>query len=100
MANGRYDIVKSVKTNNDNNKVYRTLLYPKIEFSNLDIFIFGKQGDRLDLLAYKYYNDVTKWWIIAHANKIKGTMNVPYNMQLAIPMQIDKIMTNYRKLNS
>lgn len=26
------------------------------------------QGDRLDLLAYRYYGDASKWWIIADAN--------------------------------
>ena len=25
-------------------------------------------GDRLDLLAYKYYGDTTKWWQICDAN--------------------------------
>src|SRR5262249_5322347 len=27
-----------------------------------------RQGDRLDLLAFKYYDDATKWWQIADAN--------------------------------
>jgi nucleoid-associated protein YgaU len=27
------------------------------------------QGDRLDLLAFRYYGDPTKWWIIADANR-------------------------------
>ncbi len=27
-----------------------------------------EQGDRLDLLAYRYYGDAGKWWVIADAN--------------------------------
>lgn len=27
------------------------------------------QGDRLDLLAYRYYGDPTKWWVVADANR-------------------------------
>jgi nucleoid-associated protein YgaU len=26
------------------------------------------QGDRLDTLAYKYYGDAQKWWVILDAN--------------------------------
>ena len=28
-----------------------------------------KDGDRLDLLAYKFYNDPTKYWLICDANR-------------------------------
>ena len=27
-----------------------------------------KESDRLDLLAYKYYGDAKKWWLICDAN--------------------------------
>ncbi len=27
-----------------------------------------KEGDRLDLLAFKYYGTPTKWWLICDAN--------------------------------
>lgn len=27
-----------------------------------------REGDRLDLLAYKYYSDPTRWWLISDAN--------------------------------
>jgi copper chaperone CopZ len=27
-----------------------------------------REGDRLDLLAYKYYGDATRWWLISDAN--------------------------------
>ena len=28
-----------------------------------------KQGDRLDILAYQYYGNPTKFWLISNANK-------------------------------
>ena len=28
-----------------------------------------KEGDRLDLLAYTYYGDATKFWLICDANQ-------------------------------
>lgn len=100
MANSRYDIPNNTKNLNTGTKVYKTIFYPVIKESQNDIFIFTKQGDRLDLLAFKYYNDVTKWWIIAHANKIKGTMVVPLNTQLRIPMDLVSINNNLLELNT
>jgi len=99
MSN-RYDIPNNTKKLKSGKNVYKTIFYPVIQESESDIFIFTKQGDRLDLLAFKYYNDVTKWWIIAHANKIKGTMKTPLNTQLRIPMDLNSINNNLMELNS
>lgn len=100
MANGRYDIPNDTKKLKSGTTVYKTIFYPVIEESPNDIYILTKQGDRLDLLAYKYYNDVTKWWVIAHANKIKGTMIVPLNTQLRIPMDLSAITNDLLELNT
>lgn len=100
MANSRYDMQNNTKKLKTGANVYKTIFYPIIDESDGDIFIFTKQGDRFDLLAYKYYNDVTKWWIIAHANKIKGTMSVPLNTQLRIPMNLNKINNDLMEINS
>jgi len=41
---------------------------------------------RLDLIAYKYYNNALLWWVIAQANNIKDPFNdVVLGMQLRIP---------------
>ncbi len=32
------------------------------------IYYVVSQGDRLDLLALKWYGDATKWWVIADVN--------------------------------
>lgn len=99
MALERYNIVNLVKKTNTGKNVYKTVLYPEIPVSENDIFIFAKQNDRLDLLAKKYYGDVNKWWIIAHANKIKGTFFLPEDTQLRIPTNINDIVREYKDLN-
>lgn len=46
----------------------------------------ASQTDRLDLLAYKYYGDAMKWWIIARANNlVNGTISVKPGTKLSIP---------------
>ena len=47
-------------------RVYQTTYYPEIKISDNDVFILPKEGERLDSLAYKYYGDVSLWWIIAN----------------------------------
>jgi nucleoid-associated protein YgaU len=100
MSTDRYDIPNIIKKIDSGKKVYKTILYPVIVESDSDIFVFAKQNDRLDLLARKYYGDVNRWWIIAHANKIKGTFFLPEDTQLVIPMDISTIMNDYMELNS
>ena len=100
MANSRYDISNGTKKLKDGTTVHKTILYPEIPISQGDIYVFTVQGDRLDLLANRYYGDASKWWIIAHANKIKGTFAVPLNVQIRIPMDLASIDNNLTKLNT
>ena len=85
----------------DADKRFRKLdstLYPKILPDDSDVYIITNIGDRLDLLANKYYNDVNLWWLIAQANQIgKGTLNVVPGTQLRIP--IAKIFTDLETIN-
>ena len=79
----RYDNTKLIKKNKIVSKA--TTIYSSIPESDDDIYIITQYGDRLDLLAYKYYNDTTLWWYIAKANNIKAVMNVPEGTSLRIP---------------
>ena len=58
------------KFNKTNKRVYGTIIYPKIERHETDIYIDVISEDRVDNLAYQYYGDVTLWWIIANGNKL------------------------------
>lgn len=80
-------------------RIYKTVLFPRIKTSDNDIYIITKSGDRLDYLAKQYYNDETKWRIIAHANHIKGTIHLDPEMQIRIPMDINEITENLKNLN-
>lgn len=57
---------------------------PEQEF----FFTFHKvqEGDRIDLLAAKYYGDVTLWWMICDANpELIDWMWLPSGIMLRIP---------------
>tara|TARA_R100000030_G_scaffold28762_2_gene21268 strand:+ start:934 stop:1236 length:303 start_codon:yes stop_codon:yes gene_type:complete len=81
-------------------RVYSTTFYPQIPISDSDQFIYPKDGDRLDTLAYRYYGDTTLWWVIAKANGIKGKVAVSVDDVLRIPGNISIIMENFRRINN
>ena len=99
MADNRYNFDNNTKIDKDGKTVYKSILYPQIRESDDDVLIMVKETDRLDLLAFMYYGDVTKWWIIAQANHIKNTFFVPIGTQLRIPMNIAPIYDDTNALN-
>lgn len=95
----RYEKISILKTE-EGKRYKKTIKYPLMERSIDDIYIIGMQGDRLDNLAYKYYNDANLWWIIARANNIgKGSLSVPIGAQIRIPSNFISIITEYNELN-
>lgn len=95
----RYDSNK-IKTRWDGKRVYGITYYPDIRPEASDTFIISSEGDYLDVLANRYYNDPTLWWVIALANNIgKGRMSVPGGLQLRIPVNINKIVSDFISLN-
>ncbi len=67
----RYDNNEQKKLK-DGRIVFRSKIYPNIPKKDSDIYIVTQGGDRLDTLAYQFYNDSSLWWIIATANNIHG----------------------------
>lgn len=68
---------------------YETARLPKPEVEIEDEYIFTREGDRFDLLAKDFYDDVSFWWIIAIANDIRtASMIVEPGLQLRIPKNI------------
>jgi len=95
----RYKNIEIKKTENGK-RYYKTVRYPEIPKTLDDVYIVGRAGDRLDLLAYKYYKDVRLWWIIARANNIgKGDFVVPLGKQLRIPKNYTQIINEYNTIN-
>ena len=84
----------------DGKRVYKSLLYPVIEVDPMDVYIISDETMYLDMLAQKYYNDVSNWKLIALANNIgKGRLSVPAGIQLRIPMNLAKINEDIKRLN-
>jgi phage tail protein X len=96
----RYRSTKTI-TEPDTKKQYmESTIYPKVQASDNDFYVISDQGDRLDLLAYKYYNDVSMWWVIAVANNLNdANFYVEPGIQLRIPANMDKINNDLAKLN-
>ena len=79
-------------------RTLKSNIYPAIPKTITDIYIISNSGDRLDLLANRYYGDQTLWWIIATANNLGATgLIVPPAKQLRIPTNIDSIIETYIK---
>ena len=79
----RYKDTRKQKKEN-NVTYYKTTIFDKVPKSNDDVYVLTQSGDRLDLLAYQFYGDISLWWYIARANNL-FTLNVPENIQLRIP---------------
>ena len=98
MMPSRYKYT-NVKLSRDGNRVFKPTLYPKIPIRDSDIFIYPRFGDRLDNLAYKYYNDVSLWWIIAKANNLDSShIGLDVNKQIRIPTETESILNDLRDL--
>jgi|694.fasta_scaffold63622_4 phage tail protein X len=96
----RYTYSEVLKTKETNKQYLESTIYPKIKAKDSDMYIISEAGDRLDLLAYKYYGDQTLWWVIATANNINdATFYVEEGIQLRIPSDINAILTDLQKIN-
>ncbi len=76
-------------------------IYPFIPPSANDIYILTRQGDRFDLLAEKYYNDASLWWILCSANPeiSSGTLFPKTGRQLRIPANKNEAIRLYNRVN-
>lgn len=85
----------------DEKQVHETVGYPEIKKSENDIYIISVNGDRFDLLAHKYYNDPSLWWIIAKANNIYGgSFSITPGIQIRIPNDPDLVIQDYINFNA
>ena len=94
----RYSTTKT-RIDKSGMRTYGTTYYPTIPINDGDQFIYPKQGDRLDTLAYRYYGNTNFWWIIAKANGIKGKAALPLGEVIRIPGNLTQILENFRKIN-
>ena len=96
----RYIEIKRDQTTN--NRYYKNIEYPEIPVAPNDVYIISKSTDRVDLLAFDYYNDEKLWWIISKANpgKIKrDSFFIDTGLQIRIPSNVEIIYDEFEKLN-
>lgn len=99
MAN-RYQYSNILTTKNTKKKYLSSMIYPKIKPSNDDLYIISEGGDRLDILASKYYGDKTLWWIIATANNLNdASLSITPGTQMRIPSNLSNILGDLEKIN-
>jgi nucleoid-associated protein YgaU len=97
----RYNNSTILKTEYTNRPYYKGKMYPNIPLSESDVYVITTVGDRLDSLAYSYYNDATLWWVIAMANNntTKGALYPIPGTQLRIPTDINSVLDQYEQFN-
>ena len=96
----RYSYSKTLTTNETKRKYLESTIYPKIKATDNDIYIISTSGDRLDILANKYYGDKNLWWVISVANNLNdASLHIEPGTQLRIPGNISKIVSDLEKIN-
>lgn len=89
----RYNSAPEIKDVNGKRRMASTIV-PSFPSSTFDVYIRTTSVERLDNLAYRFYQDPTLWWIIAAANGLgKGSLMVPSNTPLRIPSK-----SNYQQI--
>lgn len=97
----RYQNIPITKLNATGSLYYQTNIYPTIQPTNTDYYVITTVGDRLDLIAYDFYQDSSLWWIIASANALPGdSIYTPIGIQLRIPTDIQTILNTYNLQNN
>ena len=91
--------------NTDNKRVFKNIKYPNIPLSVDDIYAITIDGDRLDLIANQFYNDVDLWWIISTANPDiirRDSFNLRPGLQIRIPdpASVNNILRSFQLLNN
>lgn len=85
-----------IKKTTDGRLVYKTKIYPNIPLRDDDVYVATETGDRLDTLAYQYYNDSSYWWVIASANNIHtAPLGLKEGTILRIPNNYLGIIRNF-----
>jgi hypothetical protein len=97
----RYQTIKTTKSDATGSLYYVTNVYPEIAPTDSDYYVITTIDDRLDLLAFDFYQDSNLWWVIASANALPGdSIYPPAGIQLRIPIDIQSILTTYNRVNN
>tara|TARA_Y100001973_G_C5135096_1_gene299867 strand:+ start:627 stop:935 length:309 start_codon:yes stop_codon:yes gene_type:complete len=87
---------------NGGKEYYKYIKYPDIAVSVDDAYVISKVGDRIDSIAYNFYNNPDLWWVIVQANPNKirrDSFFLKPGIQIRIPANINNILEDFEKLN-
>lgn len=97
----RYQTIQITKLDATGSQYYTTNIYPEIAPTDSDYYVITTINDRLDLLAYDFYQDSSLWWVIASANALPGdSIYPPIGVQLRIPTNIQAVLNTYNRVNN
>lgn len=54
-------------------------------------------GERLDVVAWKYYGDSEYWWVVAIANRIMDPFSLTVGTRLRIPLDAKSILDKVQR---
>ena len=94
----RYGTTK-IKIDRDGKRVYGTTNYPDIPLDNADKLYTTTKGERIENIAFSFYEDVSLWWIIAKANGIRGRVAFKSAEVIRIPGNVSSIISKFKELN-
>jgi hypothetical protein len=96
----RYDKNVIYKTSSGK-RYYKGKIYPDIPYSETDDYIITTIGDRLDSIAYSYYQDPELWWVISVANNniTKGSIFPTPGTQLRVPTDVNSVLILFDQVN-
>jgi hypothetical protein len=103
----RYGGIEKIRNENQNvgslrTPYYKTVFYPEIPPNRDDIWVITDFGDRLDLLANQFYEDISLYWVISTGNPNHisfGSLFIDEGTQIRIPVDINGILNSYNNLN-
>jgi hypothetical protein len=99
MAN-RYADTAIIQQGTTGSLYYTNAIYPDIPPQNSDYYVITTMEDRLDLLAFSFYQDSSLWWVIASANALPGdSIYPPIGIQLRIPRDAQSVVSSYKAAN-
>lgn len=97
----RYQNIPTTKLNVTGSLYYQTNVYPTVQPTDTDYYVITTINDRLDLIAFDFYQDTSLWWVIASANALPGdSIYPPVGIQLRIPTDVKTILGQYNIVNN
>lgn len=53
-------------------------------------------GERLDVIAHRYYGDEDYWWVIALANRVMDPFSMTVGRRLRVPTDVKSVLDKLR----